>query len=127
MENIDNNTQRILVVDDEADVCLLLRRFLLRSGNEVACAHNLKDAWGQLETWQPDILILDNNLPDGTGLNALPSLCSTFTTTRIYLISAMELADSALRNGAAGFLEKPVDLRRLQELLSQKGNGQPAI
>ena len=126
MKNIDLPSRRILVVDDEEDVCMLLRRFFQRSGHEVTCAYNLKDAFVQLDAWKPDILILDNNLPDGTGLNALPSLCAAFSETRIYLLSAMELRDSALRNGATDFLEKPVDLRRLENVLGLKGNGQIA-
>lgn len=114
---------RILVVDDEEDVCVLLKRFLVRIGKEVISAHNLHDALHHLESWHPDIMILDNNLPDGSGLNALPNLCATFPQTRIILISAMELQDSAMRNGAMAFLEKPVDLYQLEALINLKTNG----
>lgn len=118
MDAFQTYALRILVVDDEEDVCLLIRRFLTRAGCEVSCAHNLQDARRQLETCRPDILLLDNNLPDGTGLAALPELHADCPDTRIYLVSAMELRDSALSSGATGFIEKPVDLHRLAELIS---------
>ncbi|MET0391700.1 MAG: response regulator, partial [Chitinophagaceae bacterium] len=56
---------RILIVDDEIDYCMIMKSFFRGKGYEVLLAFTLKEGLEQLESARPDILFLDNNLPDG--------------------------------------------------------------
>lgn len=57
----------VLVIDDENDLCDLISMVLHKEGFLVSCAHSLAEATKMLPG-HPDIVLLDNNLPDGTGL-----------------------------------------------------------
>ena len=65
---------RILIIDDEPDICTLLAGVLKSSGNETYFAHNLEDGKTQFETKHPEIVFLDLNLPDGSGFTLLPEI-----------------------------------------------------
>ncbi len=65
---------RILIVDDEQDLCTLIQRALEKEGfHEIRTAHTLKDGLAVFETFRPHLAILDVMLPDGEGLSALPT------------------------------------------------------
>lgn len=106
---------KILIVDDEQDVGNLLQKFLSRSFEAVA-VFDLSSAKARVQEWLPDLMILDNNLPDGSGIETIPQFLSMAPRLQIIAISAMgHLGDSALTNGALCFLEKPLSLPVLKE------------
>ena len=59
--------KKVLIIDDEVDLCLLLKTYLNRRNYEVYYSHTLKEGINQFKQVIPDILFLDNNLPDGIG------------------------------------------------------------
>ena len=59
--------QRILVIDDDTDICLLLRRFLTKNGYEVAIAQNGQTGLSLLEEFSPDLVMTDFRLGDLDG------------------------------------------------------------
>lgn len=79
---------KVLFVDDETDFCLLMKNFFTKKNYDVSLAYTLKDGLDQLETVQPDILFLDNNLPDGKGWDHVDEIVEKNPHTRIYLASA---------------------------------------
>jgi DNA-binding response OmpR family regulator len=83
-----NKQKKILIVDDEKDLCLLLEIYFTRKKYDVHVAYNLGDGLQQMNHWQPDILFLDNNLPDGLGWEKAPLLLDQFPGLVIHLISA---------------------------------------
>lgn len=83
-----DRSKKVLIIDDEIDLCLLLKGHFLRKGFEVFLAHSLEDGLRKLDETAPDILFLDNNLPDGTGWNKAPMIAEHYPRLFINLISA---------------------------------------
>ena len=80
--------KKILIVDDEEDLCLLLKIYFTRKEYAVSIANTLADGLRQLKNWQPDYLFLDNNLPDGLGWEKAPEILDEYPELVIHLISA---------------------------------------
>ncbi len=103
------NTRKALIVEDEADMCLLLN--IMLNGKEIELDHvkNLSDAADYLKKEQPSVIILDNKLPDGFGIDFVSFLKKKYPAIKIIMISGFDAAakDVALHNGADIFLEKP--------------------
>ena len=100
---------RILIIDDEQDLCHLLKIILLKDKFLIDCAYSLTDA-GQKLLLQPQIIFLDNNLPDGTGLDFLKQNPHAFRKSCVTMISAdarPEIKKDALQEGIRVFLQKP--------------------
>jgi len=62
---------RILIIDDDPQVCETLESLIFRLGHECHAAHTLKDGLARLGTTEFDLVFLDVRLPDGNGLEAL--------------------------------------------------------
>ena len=101
--------KKVLIVEDEGDMCLLLN--ILLNGKEMELDHvkNLTAAEEYLQNEQPSVIILDNKLPDGFGLDLIPVLKKKYPSIKIIMISGFDAAakDVALENGADIYLEKP--------------------
>ena len=109
--------KKILIVDDEEDLCLLLKIFFTRKKYHVEVANNLKDGMKQIEQWHPDILFLDNNLPDGLGWEKAPQLLDNYPTLTIHLISAFHPAiPEHTDKNRLHIIEKPFSHQQLNDL-----------
>ncbi len=118
LQSIYGDNMKVLIVDDEEDLCMLLGSFLQRKKADVSYANNLRTGFEQLSNVHPDVVFLDNNLPDGTGLDALPNWRRLYPSSRIVMISAMSnLREKALASGADAFLEKPLSFRLVESVL----------
>ncbi len=111
-----DHERTLLIVDDEVDVCRLLRRALLKHFQKVECAHTLNDGYAIAASFQPDVILLDNNLPDGYGLEHITDFKLATQSTRIVMISAMDIRQEAMAAGADAFIGKPVDVQALKAL-----------
>ena len=103
---------RVLLVDDDELFCLAIQDLLGHDGVEVVVASSLAQARAQ-DLGSFGVVILDDQLPDGRGLELFPMLGSQ----RVVAISAdpqIEMAIAALRHHAVDFLDKPVDPERLR-------------
>jgi two-component system response regulator HydG len=63
--------QKILVIDDDKDLCFLLNQFLIRKGYEVAVNYSGEEALAYLQTAKPDLVICDLRLEDIDGITLL--------------------------------------------------------
>jgi DNA-binding response OmpR family regulator len=100
------------------EVCILLQNFLSRKKLRVTYANTLKDAISKFEGFQPDLLILDHNMPDGYGIQHIQHFRQMKSPLKIVIISAMSnLKDEALVNGADHFLEKPISFGTLNNII----------
>ena len=98
-----------LIIDDDYDLCMLLKAVLDSSISAVYCATNLKLGKKILVEYNPDVIFLDNNLPDGQGIHFIKEIKDIHPECVVIAISAMDnFRDSALTNGANMFLEKPL-------------------
>jgi len=105
-----DQTKKILIVEDEADICLLLNIILKEDDIDIDHVKSISAAKEYLQTSKPDLVMLDNRLPDGLGIDFIEYLREQIPTARILMISGFKAAtakDLALYNGADGFLEKP--------------------
>ena len=101
--------KKVLIIEDEADMCLLLN--ILLNGEEMELDHvkNLVAAEEYLKKQQPTVIILDNNLPDGFGVDFVTYIKTKYPAIKIIMITGFDPSakDVALHNGADVFLEKP--------------------
>jgi two-component system, OmpR family, response regulator len=99
-----------LIVDDEIDICFLLTGILRKKNLQSSCVNNIHEARNMLAIKHPSILFLDNNLPDGYGVDFIQHIKSTHPLTRIVMITADDTQankNKALKAGADFFIGKP--------------------
>ncbi len=108
---------RLLLVEDTADVAEAIALSFARAGDTLDCAFDLQQARSSLSLQQYDVLILDINLPDGSGRDLLSELRRERNTIPVLMLTARLGIDervSSLDGGADDYLTKPFDLRELQ-------------
>ena len=113
--------KKVLIVDDEADICELIEITLMRMDIASQSALNLTDAKVLLETETFDLCLTDMHLPDGNGIELVEHVQKQYNDLPIAVITAhgnMESAVTALKAGAFDFVSKPVDLQILRNLIS---------
>jgi len=111
--------KKVLIIDDEVDLCLMIKQFLTKRNYEVHIAHTLNEGFGHINQVRPDVLILDNNLPDGMGWDFARSIHEKYPGMKITLISAYKLPPD-LNNGfdqSIKVLEKPISLVEIEQHL----------
>lgn len=101
--------KNVLLIEDEGEMCLLLNLILDKDDMHVNHVKTLADAKAYLEKQHPDLILLDNRLPDGFGFDFLSYLKTNYPDIKIIMTSGVDLAagDSALEAGADVFLPKP--------------------
>jgi len=113
---------RVLIVDDEPTIRMAIRRFLTSEGFEVSDADNRVAALAQARKERPDAIILDYKLRDCTALDLLPQFLTIDASVAVIVLTAhasVELAVSAIKEGAQQFLTKPVELPTLLVILKR--------
>jgi DNA-binding NtrC family response regulator len=116
----------VLIIEDEATLAKNIKSFLDRHGFEARTAATAEDGLVQLETFKPDIVLLDFHLPGMDGMQALAKI--TALDARILTImitgnSSIQMAVDAMKAGASDYLSKPVILSELR-LRIEKALGQ---
>ena len=100
--------KKALVVEDEGEMGLLLNLFIDERELELDYVKDLLSAGEYLEKQQPSVIILDNKLPDGFGVDFISYIKKKYPSMKIIMISGFSsVRDVALENGADIFLEKP--------------------
>ena len=115
IKTIMNN--RILIIEDEMELSGLLKRFLIKRHYEVSCAETLTKALLLLKSHSYDTIILDNNLPDGQGVDFIPTINSIQNKPKIIAMSALGIGEEALKAGASFYIEKPISMGSIYQLL----------
>lgn len=112
----------ILIVDDEANARQNITEFLEPLGYEVIGVGTLEEARVSLKRGDPDVVLLDVNLPDGYGPNLLYETRNVPFRPPIIMITAfgdVEMAVDAMKNGAFDFLGKPINLKQLKQTIER--------
>lgn len=119
---------KILVVDDDAAIRMVVAEALRREGHDVALASTAAEQEKLLESFGPDVLITDVILPDADGLDLVPAIIARMPNLPVIVISAQNTLSTAVRateKGAFEYLPKPFDLNDLcgavREGLKRKG------
>lgn len=108
---------RILVVDDEKLICWSLGEALRGWGYATAEADTAGGALATFDAEQPALVLLDVNLPDGSGLDVLREIKKRQPEAVVVMITGNVRASeavSALRCGAYDFIDKPINLEELE-------------
>ena len=115
--------KKILVVEDEGEIGLVLDMVLNERNVQLDYVNNLLDADVYLQQNQPPLVILDNKLPDGYGVDFISYIKKKFPSVKIIMISGFPAAkDVALENGADMFFEKPFSLDELYNAIDRYTN-----
>ena len=112
-------TTTALVVDDEVDLCRLMQITLTKMGIKSDVAYTLSQAKSYWQENDYDFCLTDLKLPDGSGLELVKHI-SASSSKPIAVITAhgsMDLAIEALKLGAFDFVNKPLELPRLRQLV----------
>lgn len=112
----------VLTVDDESHARQYISEFLTPLGYEVVGVGTLGEARTALDRLDPDVVLLDVNLPDGYGPNLLYETRDLPNRPMIILITAhgdIEMAVEAMKNGAFDFLTKPIQLKQLKQSIDR--------
>ncbi|GEM_PF-3420017 len=110
--NALESRDRILLIEDFEDTVRIIKRLLERNGYQVETAFTINEAKRLLETTILDAIILDINLPDGSGLDFLKDLRKIYPDTPVIMLTAyteLENAVRSLQEGVDDFIPKPFD------------------
>ncbi len=112
----------LLIVDDEQSIRYSFRRAFEGEGVVVLTARTAAEGLEQVKTHQPDVVVLDLQLPDRSGLELFHDLHELDPKRPVIFITAhgtTETAIEAMKGGAFDYLVKPVDLDRLSQLIDR--------
>jgi two-component system OmpR family response regulator len=118
METLESTkTKKALIIEDESDMCLLLNIMLAADEVELDHVKSLAAARQYLQTEKPAVVILDNKLPDGFGVDFIQFIKQEYPAIKIIMISGYDASaeDVALYNGADLFLQKPFNKQQLYQ------------
>lgn len=114
---------RILIIDDSPISRILIKEMVETAGHQaVAEAENQAQALEAYRAHKPDVVTLDLSLVNEDGRVILKELIRQDPQAKVLIVSGnsqSRVQDELAKNGAAGFLAKPVDLDELSRLLSQ--------
>ncbi|GAB1467673.1 sigma-54 dependent transcriptional regulator [Candidatus Cloacimonadota bacterium] len=108
---------KVLIIDDEKNICLTISNILTDEGYEVLSCHTAKDGLSAAEDNDPDLILLDVKLPDMNGIEVLAKLKKSHPGIPVVMISGnSSIADAvkAIKLGAFDFLEKPLSLPKVK-------------
>jgi two-component system OmpR family response regulator len=110
--------KKLLVVEDEGQIGLVLNMILSERNFDLDYVNSLLSAQEYLEKNKPSVVILDNKLPDGFGVDFISYIKKKYPSIKIIMISGFSTArDVALENGADMFLEKPFSMDNVNEAI----------
>jgi len=113
---------KILIVDDEANARAALAEILKQEGYGVETAADGFKALAKLVEFEPDLVVTDLKMPGMDGVELLRKVKELDAETPVVLMTAfgaVETAVSAMREGAADYLTKPIDYKQLTRVLNK--------
>lgn len=119
----------ILIIEDETTLAKNMKTYLERHAYDVRIVQSAEEGFQQLETFKPDVILLDLQLPGMSGLEALSRIRERDPKVKVVMITAhgnVETAVDAMKAGAYDFMNKPLVLAKLKVLL-EKAVGQTRL
>lgn len=102
--------RRMLIIDDEQDICDCLRQHFAQRGFEVSSVFSGEEALARVASEFPDVILLDILLPGLSGIEVLKRIKEIHPRARIIVVTGIDQVDvrvQALRHGAAAYVTKP--------------------
>ena len=116
----DSQNRKIMVVDDEENICSLLKKFLEKKGYQAILARNGEEALMLFEREKPSLVLLDIIMPGMDGTLVLKKMREIDPNIRIIMATGVrdeEMAREAIQSGASGYLVKPFDFKYLELMI----------
>lgn len=113
---------RVLVVDDDEDICLYLREFLTREGFKVTTVSKPADALMEIREGRHQIVLLDVRLPGVDGVDLLRQVRAIDSDICVIVMTgypSVQTAVDAMKAAAFDYLQKPFDLQALRAVLER--------
>ncbi|MBI9110606.1 sigma-54 dependent transcriptional regulator [Maridesulfovibrio ferrireducens] len=113
---------RILIIDDDVQVCETIESLIVRSGHEGNYAHTLSSGMDKVERVAFDLVFLDISLPDGNGLDFLPRIKGSSGSPEVIILTGKgddDGAELAIQGGAWDFLVKPSSIKQISLSMSR--------
>ncbi|MEN9570801.1 MAG: hypothetical protein RL172_2032 [Bacteroidota bacterium] len=113
---------KALIIDDEIDICFLLGSILRSKNLQVSYVNSLSEAPGALAEHQPQIVFIDNHLPDGLGADFICQLKVSNPAAKVVMITAYDNYSDrakAFNNGADTFIPKPFTKDMIYQTVDQ--------
>lgn len=123
-------THKLLIIEDDASLSQMLTLHFEEQGFEIVAAFDCNSALRLAKQIQPNLILLDQQLPDGLGNELLPELIKVTSSTPVIMMTGvhdLELAIQAIKDGAADFIHKPVKTEVLQQAVNQALAHRPAV
>ena len=116
-------TPKILIVDDEPEICEYLGAFLKKRGYEICIASHGEEALGKIKTEEPHLMLPDIRMPEMDGIKVLRRAKTLHPRMGIIMITAVQeedIARQAIADGAHDYITKPIDLDYLEDSVMVK-------
>jgi len=113
---------KILIIEDEKLIRWALEQHLVKQGYQVATAESAEKGLVLLTEDAPDLLLLDNCLPDMTGIQLLEKLHGREQRFKVIMITAYDMAETAVNAmnlGAYEYISKPFNLEELTAMIKK--------
>ena len=113
--------KKILVVDDEPEVRKLMEHFLIGKGYNVRIAENGRIGLAALDSFKPDLVLLDMHMPEMDGAEALREIARRAPALPVIMVTVnedVETTSHLLQLGAADYLPKPFNLDYLEQAIN---------
>ncbi len=118
----ENKNIGALIIDDDVDICFLLTLILRNKNIQSVYVNSIAEARTAFQKYKPEIVFLDNHLPDGVGIEFIPTIKEICPQTRILMITAHN-SDSnkkkAVSSGAEFFIGKPFNMDEISHVLDK--------
>lgn len=110
------NNKRILIVEDDASISYILSYSLKKDGYDIRCAYKGKEALELMESFNPNLIILDIMLPDMSGFEICKIVSVKYKMPVLMLTARNDVEDKVLglELGADDYITKPFDIREVK-------------
>lgn len=115
--------RKILIIDDDFEIREILNSYLSSSNYLTDLAENITIATSKLDSFNPDLILLDMHLPDGDGIDFLKKIKEKNISAPVIMVTGVtdkELALKSLELGASDYITKPIDLDYLNTSIIAK-------
>jgi DNA-binding NtrC family response regulator len=113
---------KLLIIDDEPDLCAIFQRIFQEEGHSVATATTGQEGIAKSRANQPDLIFLDLKMPSMDGITCLKRLRGVSKVSKIVVLTGygtLKTAKEAMMLGAYDYTAKPFDLDLIRALIQE--------
>jgi len=117
-----STSKTLLIIDDDSFFCQTLGSYLSNKNYSIISAHTIEQGTKLYQQHKIDVILLDQKLPDGHGIDLCKRILETGEPVKIIFITAFPNFDSAvkaLRLGAFDYLSKPLEIEEVARTVTQ--------